>query len=76
MRKENSICLILIMTYDKKIERDKARQRHLQEMKDIQDQMALCYTNSSKWLELNKMLILYEKQLRLYDKIMGYKKEL
>ena len=65
------------MTYYLKIARDKAREKHLEEIDKIEQEMScLVFNQSDKWFELDKKLKLYRKQLKLYDEIMGYKKEL
>ena len=64
------------MTYYKKIERDKARQKHIQDMKEIANEMNMSFDKPNKYIELCARLRFMEKQLKLYDEIMGYKKEL
>ena len=62
------------MTYYKKLERDEARNLHLKEMERIKKSMTFC--GFDKWLELDHQLTKMQKQLELYDREMGYKKEL
>lgn len=62
------------MTYYKKLERDEARNLHLKEMERIKKNMTFC--GFDKWVELDHKLTKMQKQLELYDKEMGYKKEL
>ena len=64
------------MTYYKKIERDKARQKHIQDMKEIANEMNMSFGKPDKYIELYARLRFMERQLKLYDEIMGYKKEL
>ena len=64
------------MTYYKRILKDKYRERHLKEMKSIEYQMKTQTFNELVYLSLQKKLLKMEKQLKLYDEVMGYKKEL
>lgn len=64
------------MTYYKRIYKDKAREQHLKEMKNIEYQMKTQTFNELVYLSLQKKLLRMEKQLKLYDEVMGYKKEL
>lgn len=64
------------MTYYKKIAHDKAREEHLEDMRTLQFKMSMFYYDSDTYAYLQKRLLLMEKQLKLYDKIMGYTKEL
>ena len=64
------------MTYYKRIYKDKAREQHLKEMKSIEYQMKTQTFNQLVYLSLQKKLLKMEKQLKLYDEVMGYKKEL
>ena len=64
------------MTYYKKIERDKARQKHIEEMDRIMFKMKNYYFDLNVYKALQIKLLRMEKQLKLYDEIMGYKKEL
>ena len=61
------------MTYYKIIERDKARNRHLQDMEHIVFVMCEIDDRVGYQILFNK-LELYKTQLELYDKIMGYSK--
>ena len=64
------------MTYYKRILKDQYRERHLNEMKSIEYQMKTQTFNQLVYLSLQKKLLKMEKQLKLYDEAMGYKKEL
>lgn len=64
------------MTYYKRIYKDKYREQHLKEMKSIEYQMKTQTFNELVYLSLQKKLLRMEKQLKLYDEIMGYHKEL
>ena len=64
------------MTYYKKIERDKARQKHIEEMEQIHFKMSMYFFDVETYKALQKKLLKMERQLKLYDEIMGYKKEL
>lgn len=64
------------MTYYKRIFKDQYRERHLKEMKSIEYQMKTQTFNQLVYLSLQKKLLKMEKQLKLYDEVMGYKKEL
>ena len=64
------------MTYYKRIYKDKARERHLKEMKNIEYKMKTQTYNHLVYKSLQLKLLQMEKQLKLYDEIMGYKKEL
>ncbi len=64
------------MTYYKRILKDQYREQHLKEMKSIEYQMKTQTFNQLVYLSLQKKLLKMEKQLKLYDEVMGYKKEL
>ena len=64
------------MTYYKRILKDQYREKHLKEMKNIEYQMKTQTFNELVYLSLQKKLLKMEKQLKLYDEVMGYKKEL
>lgn len=64
------------MTYYKKIKRDKAREKHIQEMDKIKYRLRCQMYDRQGTIYWQRQLLLMEKQLRLYDKEMGYKKEL
>ena len=64
------------MTYYKRILKDKYREQHLKEMKSVEYQMKTQTFNQLVYLSLQKKLLKMEKQLKLYDEVMGYKKEL
>lgn len=50
---------------------DLARNRHLEEMKDIARELldTSYFSEFPKWFSLKKKLVLYETQLTLYDRI-------
>ena len=64
------------MTYYKRIYKDQYREQHLKEMKSVEYQMKTQTFNQLVYLSLQKKLLRMERQLKLYDEIMGYKKEL
>jgi hypothetical protein len=64
------------MTYYKKIERDKARTKHIEQMKKLADEWGWSIGKPAKFCELYARLRFMEKQLKLYDEVMGYKLEL
>ena len=64
------------MTYYKRIFKDQYREKQLKEIKSIEYQMKTQTFNQLVYLSLQKKLLRMEKQLKLYDEVMGYKKEL
>lgn len=64
------------MTYYKKIERDKARQKHIEEINKLISKLNDYKFGSNEFIELQNKILRMERQLKLYDEIMGYKKEL
>lgn len=64
------------MTYYKKLERDEARNLHLKEMERLNEEMCMSFYDAEKYVSLYAKLRFMSKQLKLYDREMGYKKEL
>ena len=64
------------MTYYKRIYKDKDREKHLKEMKEVQYKMMNHTFDANVYKALQLKLLKMEKQLKLYDEIMGYHKEL
>ena len=64
------------MTYYTKIEKDDARKQHIKKMEKVSKEMNMCIFDTEKYSSLYAKLRFMEKQLKLYDEIMGYKKEL
>lgn len=64
------------MTYYKRIFKDKDREKHIKEMKEVQYKMMNYTFDLNVYKELQLKLLRMEKQLKLYDEIMGYRKEL
>lgn len=64
------------MTYEIKIQRDKARVEHTKEMEKIKYRLKCQIYDRQGTMYWQRKLLLMEKQLKLYDKEMGYKKEL
>lgn len=62
------------MTYYKIIERDEARKKHIQDMKEVANELNMSFAKPSKYIELYARFRFMERQLKLYDKIMGYSK--
>lgn len=64
------------MTYYKRILKDKYREKHIKEMKEVQYKMMNYTFDLNVYKALQLKLLRMEKQLKLYDEIMGYRKEL
>lgn len=64
------------MTYYTRIKKDKYREKHLNEMERIQFKMSMYFFDVKTYKMLQIKLLKMERQLKLYDKVMGYKLEL
>lgn len=51
---------------------DWARQKHIQDMKEIANEMNMSFNKPEKYIELYARLRFMERQLKLYDQLMGY----
>lgn len=54
---------------------DWARQKHIQDMKEIANEMNMSFNKPEKYIELYARLRFMERQLKLYDQLMGYHHE-
>ena len=64
------------MTYEKKIERDEYRKLHLKQIAKLEEELNKYALDEHMFSELSRKIIKMKKQLKLYDKEMGYQKVL